>query len=115
MSEPESNYAKYRGKCKQMCEESVAEDPSLRIVRGHYWCPVWNTQEAHWWTVRPDGTIFDPTAIQFPSSGAGDYTEFDGMCSCSECGKKVPEAEAETSGNYAFCSYTCHGRFVGAF
>ena len=115
MQAEESNYTKFRGKCKQMCEEAIAADNSLTLVRGHYWCPVWNTEEAHWWTVRKDGSIFDPTALQFPSAGAGDYTPFSGVIACSECGKEVKEEDAETSGNYAFCSYTCHGRFVGAF
>lgn len=34
-----SDYAKYRGKCKEMSEEAVAQDPSLRLVRGYYHCP----------------------------------------------------------------------------
>jgi hypothetical protein len=108
-----SDYILYRGKCKEMSEAAVAADPTLTLVRGHYFCPIWNSDEPHWWTVRQDGTIYDPTARQFPSKGMGIYTPFDGMVSCAECGKTVHEDKADIEGNYAFCSYECHGRFVG--
>jgi hypothetical protein len=109
-------YAKYRGKCKPMCEEAIAADPTLRLVRGHYFEPLWGTNEQHWWTVRPDGTIYDPTRLQFPSGGIPElYEEFDGMVECSECGKVKPEAEMTFESRYAFCSYECHGRFIGVY
>lgn len=106
------DYLRCRGKCKEMSEAAVAADPTLTLVRGHYFCPAWGMQP-HWWTVRPDGTVYDPTALQFPSKGAGIYVPFNGMVSCAECGKELLEEEADIEGNYAFCSYTCHGRFVG--
>jgi hypothetical protein len=112
---PEEGYKKFRGKCRQYCDDALKADPSLTLVRGHYFCPIWNTEEAHWWTTRPDGSIFDPTAEQFPSKGAGIYTPFNGMVSCAECGKEIPESEADIEGNYAFCSNRCHGRFVGVY
>ena len=112
---PESNYSKYRGKCRQLSEEAVKKDPTLTLVRGHYWCPIWNQEDPHWWTVRPDGSVFDPSAKQFPSNGHGIYTPFDGIIQCSECGKEVKEEEADIDGNYAFCSYKCHSHFVGIF
>jgi hypothetical protein len=107
-------YAKYRGKCRSMSEAAVAADPTLRLVRGHYFCPIYG-QQAHWWTVRPDGTIYDPTALQFPSNGHGEYVEFDGWHDCAECGKKIREEDAAIGGNghYAFCSGKCYARFVG--
>lgn len=49
-----SDYLKFRGKCKELSEAACAEDPSLALVRGHYYCPIWNVTEPHWWTVRPD-------------------------------------------------------------
>ena len=73
-----SGYQAFRGKCKEYAEAACASDPSLRLVRGHYFCPIWNRDEPHWWTQRPDGTIYDPTKEQFPSAGLGVYTEFDG-------------------------------------
>lgn len=107
------DYMKFRGKCRELSEAAVAADPTLRLVRGYYWCPVWNTQEAHWWTVRADGTVYDPSAAQFPSRGLGTYTEFSGLVQCAECGKEMPESDAHFDSRYAFCSGECNGRFVG--
>ena len=108
-------YRLYRGRCKELCDAACEDDPTLKLVRGHYYCPMWNRDEPHWWTVRPDGTIHDPTREQFPSRGLGVYTPFDGIVSCAECGKEVTEEDASIEGNYAFCCYRCHGRFVGVF
>ena len=105
-----SDYAKYRGKCKEMSEAACAADPTLTRVRGHYHCPVWGAQP-HWWTVRPDGTVHDPSAAQFPSGGIGEYVPFDGTV---ECGSVMREEEVTVAeGRYAFCSSRCFGRFVG--
>ena len=109
-----TDYEKYRGKCKEMSEALIDADPTLTLVRGHYYCPIWGEQP-HWWTKRPDGTIVDPTKDQFPSHGIGEYVEFEGKIECSNCGKQLTEDEADIEGRYAFCSYECHGRFVGAF
>lgn len=111
----ETNYTKFRGKCKEFCEKAVLEDPTLRIVRGYYICPFWGRQE-HWWTERPDSTVYDPTVLQFPSGsvpGLGEYEEFDGnsVC-CSQCGKEGRIEDYEVDGNYCFCSGACHYRFV---
>jgi len=106
------DYQKYRGKCKEMSEALIAQDPTLILVRGYYMCPLWGEQE-HWWTKAQDGTIIDPTKDQFLSKGCGEYIEFDGTLQCSECGKTMKEEEADIDGRYAFCSYECHGRFVG--
>lgn len=106
-------YRLYRGKCKQMSEALVAEDPTLTLVRGHYFCPIWNSDEPHWWCERPDGSIVDPTREQFPSKGSGIYTPFNGMCECSNCGKEVAEEDATFDSNYVFCSYKCYGHFIG--
>ena len=72
------NYTKFRGKCKQMAEEAIKADPTLTLVRGHYYDAEWGMQQ-HWWTVRKDGAVYDPTALQFPSAGHGEYIPFDGM------------------------------------
>lgn len=109
-----SDYMRFRGKCREMSEALCAADPTLTLVRGHYFCPEWGEQ-AHWWCQRPDGTIVDPTAAQFPSKGSGDYVPFDGTVECSECGKAMKEEEAQFESRYAFCSDLCHGRFVGVF
>jgi len=109
----ESDYAKYRGKCRQYSEQAVKDDPTLTLVRGYYYCPVWHVREPHWWTVRPDGTIHDPTRKQYPSAGAGVYEPFDGYFECEECGKRVLEEEGQVAGSYFVCSDTCYGRLVG--
>lgn len=106
------NYLKYRGKCKEMSMDLVKADPALTLVRGHYDCPLWGLQP-HWWVTKPDGTIIDPTVKQFLSNGIGEYIPFDGTVECAECGKQMPEEKASFESNYAFCSYRCHGRFVG--
>ena len=100
-----SNYLKYRGKCKQFCEEAVKLDPTLRIVRGYYHDALWGKQ-AHWWCVKPDDTIFDPTILQFPDKN-GEYEEFCGFFKCEQCEKEIAEEEGTVYGNYIFCSYEC--------
>lgn len=107
----QDDYSQYRGKCKEMSEALVAADPTLTLVRGHYFCPFWGEQP-HWWTKRPDGTIVDPTKNQFPSKGIGEYVEFDGTVECSNCGKRIREEDGDYESNYVFCSYECHYHFV---
>ena len=109
----QTDYMKYRGKCKQMSEALIKDDPTLTLVRGHYFCPIWNTNEPHWWCKKEDGTIVDPTARQFSSKGHGIYEEFDGNVECAQCGKVVAEKDASFMSNYAFCSTSCNMRFVG--
>lgn len=113
--EAESNYLKYRGKCKEYCEKAIECDPTLTLTRGYYFDAVWGKDEPHWWTVREDGTIFDPTKKQFPTCGGGIYTEFDGWFECEQCGKKVSENDAITMGNYVCCSGMCAKRLVGVY
>ena len=113
MDKAQSDYSKYRGKCKEMSEALAAADPSLTLVRGYYFCPIWNTNEQHWWCVDKAGKVVDPTKNQFPSKGLGTYTPFDGTVNCSNCGKTIKEEDADIEGRYAFCSATCHMHFVG--
>ena len=108
----ESDYHKYRGKCKEFSEKLIAKNPNLRLVRGHYCCPIWGEQQ-HWWCEDENGKVIDPTAKQFPSKGIGEYVKFDGNCTCSECGKRGKEEDFSFESNYQFCSGECHMRFVG--
>ena len=107
------DYEKYRGKCKEFAEDAAQKDPTLRLVRGHYYCPIANRNEPHWWCERSDGPIFDPTKLQFLSRGAGLYKEFDGYIECAQCEKTVEEVDAYIEGKYGFCSTKCKMRFVG--
>lgn len=114
MTEEEAdNYCKYRGRCREMSEALVAADPTLTLVRGYYTCPIWGTQEPHWWCKKPDGTIVDPTAKQFPSAGKGFYEEFDDWFECADCGKRIKEEDGHIMGSYIVCSETCARRLVG--
>ena len=109
----ESNYAKYRGKCKEYVDAAIKENPTLQAVRGFYHCPIWGEQQ-HWWCMQKDGTIYDPTVKQFPTAGVGAvYEEFDGNCTCEECGKKFPEKQAVMAGRYPTCSNKCALKLVG--
>lgn len=111
----ETNYTKFRGKCKDMSEALCEKDKSLTLVRGYYHCPLWGKQ-SHWWVKDKDGKIIDPTVEQFPTAGiAAEYEEYDGTGQCSECGKDVIVEESMTESNYVFCSSKCYGRFVGVF
>lgn len=105
------NYIKYRGKCKQFCDEAIEKDPTLKLVRGHYYCPIWGEQQ-HWWTVREDGSIYDPTKLQFPSGGNGVYAEFDGHINCEYCHKSVKEEDAYFVYHHVYCSGECYYRDV---
>lgn len=101
--------ATLRGKCREYAEAAKSADPTLRLVRGWYFDPVWGRQE-HWWTERPDGTIFDPTAAQFPLGGVADwYEEYRGVFPCQGCGAEVSEVEHYNG----CCTYQCYGRMVG--
>lgn len=114
-----TDYEKYRGKCKEYCQELAITNPSLEIVRGYFYEPFWREKEPHWWCKTPEGDIIDPTVKQFPSwqlaliTPEFFYEEFDGMCECAECGKVIPEEEARFDSRYAFCSTKCNMRFVG--
>ena len=110
-----TDYQLYRGKCLEMSQEAILANPDLTLVRGHYFCPIWNKDEPHWWTIKSDGTVYDPSAKQFPSAGLGIYTPFDGILNCSNCDKKMKEEDAQIDGNYAFCCTRCHGIFVVIF
>lgn len=109
----QSNYTKYRGNCKKMCDNAIKNDPTLTFVRGHYFCPIWNCDNQHWWTVRKDGSIYDPSRKQFPSHGHGIYEEFNGNIDCETCKKTMPEEHARWVGNYAVCSDKCALILVG--
>ena len=100
-----------RGKCHEYSKAAVATDPSLRLVRGWYIDPTWGRQE-HWWTERPDGSIYDPTSAQFPMGGVREwYEEFAGIFPCEECGMDF----AEGKGYDRCCSVQCYGRMVGVY
>lgn len=99
-----------RGKCQEYAEAACAADPTLTLVRGWYVDPTWGREE-HWWTTRPDGTIYDPTSGQFPMGGVAEWYEpFEGYYPCQECGVDVAEVDLVSG---ACCSSRCFARMVG--
>ena len=101
-----SDYLTHRGNCRKQSEKLASRYPSLTVVRGHYFCPVWGKQP-HWWCKDKEGNIIDPTRAQFPSNGSGTYVEFDGYFDCEHCGKKVCEVDVYNNGHHVYCSYEC--------
>ena len=98
------------GQCKELSEKFMKDFawiPGLRLVRGHYHCPIWGRRE-HWWVEADGGRRFDVTQSQFPSWPIleGEYEEWDesqpepvGMC--MNCGEYVYEPRLN------FCSDRC--------
>lgn len=88
----EENYPTYEsayGNCAAATTKMVEAFPELKRVRGHYYCAVWGERE-HWWC-ELNGTIVDPTAVQFPTKGIGRYIPWDEDAEeptgkCMECG-----------------------------
>ena len=108
------DYSKYRGKCKEMSEELIKKDSSLRLVRGFYCDPIWNTEDQHWWCEDTEGNIIDPSKDQFPTRGlAGTYREFDGYFTCYGCGKQLEEFEGIQRGNVIVCAGECYNKLFG--
>lgn len=114
MSISEEDYRKYRGKCKEMCEELMAKDDTLTLVKGWYYEPFWSREEQHWWIKDKNGEIIDPTRRQFPSGGIKEfYREYAGVIECEQCGKAIEEdnpthqENVVNEGRFSFCSGHC--------
>lgn len=98
------------GKCELMCKTMRLYFPELIIKRGRYIDPIWGKRE-HWWLVTESGDIVDPTALQFPSKGCGEYVELDESQPeptriCANCGSYCYD------GAY-FCSDECEDVYMG--
>ncbi len=77
------------GKCELYSKEMNEKFPELILVRGHYDCLLWGLRE-HWWLKDKNGTIIDPTYMQFISGGT--YIELDESLpeptgKCPQCGE----------------------------
>lgn len=89
------------GQCEKVTASMLEAFPELTRVRGHYQCPVWG-ERAHWWLTAPDGSIVDPTVMQFPSRGCGDYEPWDDS-------KELPTGKCMNCGGYAYRSESSCG------
>ncbi len=97
------------GKCAEATIEMKNRFPELKRVRGHYYCVIWG-ERTHWWLVDEENNIVDPTAIQFPTKGAGIYDEID------ETGP-IPTGKCPNCSEYCYdnnycCSESCHREYA---
>lgn len=97
------------GQCAEITQLMITDFPELRRVRGHYYCSMWG-KRSHWWCVAPDGSVVDPTAIQFPSRGAGEYVPH-------EEGSPEPTGKCPNCGGYCYegrdlCSAACRWSYM---
>lgn len=103
-----NDYMQFRGKCKKLCIDLIEKNPELTLIRGHYFCPLWNKEEQHFWCVNKQGDVVDPSKKQFPSKGHGIYTPFNGIVYCEMCSKEMKEEEVfYWQGKYPTCSDKC--------
>lgn len=103
------SYEDAYGKCWQVCDLMLKEFQELILVRGHYYCSVWGERE-HWWLKTADNKIIDPTKIQFPSFGFGEYIELDNS-------EPQPTGKCPNCGEYCYnsdtmCSKVCETEYM---
>ncbi len=106
------NVFKFYGQCAPVTKQMQSVFPELERVRGHYFCEFWGKRE-HWWLKDAGGVIVDPTKMQFPSGGRGDYREWlegdpEPTGKCMECGGYCYRSAS-------FCSARCEGAFQKSF
>ena len=103
----ENNVKEAYGRCKEYVEKMHTTFPELSVRRGFYHCPFWGERQ-HWWLEDEDGQVVDPTAVQFPSKGAGEYESLND----DELEDKVPTGVCMDCGapvyhGVMFCSERC--------
>jgi len=100
-----------KNQCDKATTAMMKEFPELTRVRGHVIDGFAHKHE-HWWLATQDGSIVDPTAIQF--SGILGYQPLDEsqpqpIGKCRECGDYVyPNPEGMTE----FCSNKCSKAYM---
>ena len=101
------------GQCERVCRAMIGEFPELILCRGHYWDFAWGARE-HWWietAAGESGEIIDPTAVQFPSKGAGIYEPLDQDA-------PVPTGKCPNCGEYCYngehVHEECHSAFLAS-
>ena len=111
-----------RGRCGVETRAMCAAFPELRAAGGYYYGAMEHPSQ-HWWCVAPDGTIVDPTAIQFLDRGAGCYDEIPPedhpRGKCMDCGDMTFDRESGGAPNAhvpTFCGAACCRDFcLGTF
>lgn len=104
----------YAGKCHLYVWEWIKYNPELKPQSGFYECPIWGVRQ-HWWAINEIGMVFDPTSMQFPSNGMGEYIPLHKAdIPCCECGDVVPPFKIGFwHHNHMVCSDECYGSLVG--
>lgn len=101
------NAADALGSCYAVTQHMQKDFPELKRVRGHYHDAFWGPR-THWWLIAPDGSIVDPTKIQFPDQN-GEYEPW------TE-GSKEPTGKCPNCGGYCYdgdslCSDRCYKEY----
>lgn len=94
------------GRCKEYTDEMAKVFQDLEVRAGYYHCYIWG-RRTHWWLITKNGIVVDPTAIQFPSKGTGEYESLNErqrpIGRCINCGRET----FLTSPSHEFCSHDC--------
>lgn len=91
---------------RRMCEAF----PELARVAG------WLSGRDHWWCVTPDGSIVDPTRVQYDFDG-GDYRVFQPgdevrVGKCMNCGEDIYRSvDCLEGAREIICSDECHASY----
>lgn len=101
------------GECADVTRDIAAKDPSLTRVRGFYHCHQWG-RRAHWWLKDSAGKVIDPTKMQFPSAGSGEYEEYDPIKHPTPIGRCM-QCGAETFEHTNYCNDDCLAQLEGYY
>lgn len=104
-----------RAQCLQFSERLQKKFPHLKLEKG--WYVTTDGEDdyptEHWWTVDVDGTIVDPSKIQFHDQN-GRYSPYDDhefkamIGRCPNCGNDIYEGE----GSGGLCSDECESSYA---
>ena len=105
------DYTDAYAKCREVSQRMQQAFPELKLVRGHYHCPHVG-EYPHWWLIDPSNRIIDPTALQFPSKGVGQYEPWPDN-------KPEPTGKCINCGDYTYngdgaCSESCYLAIVAS-
>ena len=109
------DYERRVGNVANLCSSATLEMqqafPELIRKRGHIIIPLSNRRPEHWWLVAPDGTIIDPTEIQFVfiiEYLERNEAEPEPIGKCIQCGRYVyPGAPSSNT-----CSEACNDKLA---
>jgi len=120
ISENVKEYKDAYGQCHKVTSAMKEVFPELTVVKGHYFC-AWGDRD-HCWLTAPDGTIVDPTVIQFP--GLGEYKPWNPgdevrVGRCMNCGddiwRAVQSLTGDPGGSTIVCSKECEDELSAAW